>query len=57
MLSVLRGGQLGKLLEYEARFDRYRPAVSPSWKEAERGNLANLGPHVIDGAVALNGPG
>ena len=55
LVALLREQRLGTLLEYEGRFDRFRPAVASSWKESERGTLANLGPHVIDQAVLLFG--
>lgn len=53
--KLLEGGSLGRLVDYEAHFDRYRLAVVQSWKELERGSLDNLGPHLIDQAIALFG--
>ena len=53
--ALLREATLGRLIEYEARFDRWRPVVVESWKERSRGALANLGPHVIDQAIFFFG--
>ena len=56
--QVLRENQLGDVVEYECRYDRYRPDILDSWKEKDPeggGNLFNLGPHLIDQAVALFG--
>lgn len=50
---------LGKLVEFEAHFDRYRPAVrTGSWKEEDKpgtSSLYNLGSHMIDQALVLFG--
>ncbi|GAB3898832.1 Gfo/Idh/MocA family oxidoreductase [Spirosoma agri] len=57
---VLAEGSLGTLIEYEIRYDRFTP-VSPdsqNWKEQPgigRGNLYNLGPHLLDQALHLFG--
>lgn len=53
--KLLKAGSLGRLVEYEAHFDRCRPSIPSGWKERERGTLANLGPHLIDQAVYLFG--
>ncbi|MFN8347124.1 MAG: oxidoreductase [Spirosomataceae bacterium] len=57
--QLLNEGKLGEVVEYEAHFDRYRPEVAQgTWKEvasAGAGNLYNLGPHLIDQALALFG--
>ncbi|GAB3342045.1 Gfo/Idh/MocA family oxidoreductase [Larkinella ripae] len=56
--EILREKQLGDVVEYECRYDRYRPDIVNSWKEQEPeggGNLFNLGSHLIDQAVALFG--
>lgn len=56
--QVLRENHLGEVVEYECRYDRYRPDIVNSWKEKEPeggGNLFNLGSHLIDQAVALFG--
>jgi scyllo-inositol 2-dehydrogenase (NADP+) len=50
---------LGRLVEYEAHFDRFRNYIQQhTWKElAESGTgiLHNLGPHLIDQALVLFG--
>ena len=51
--------RLGEIIDYEARFDRYRPDVPHgTWKETPKdgaGNLYNLGPHLADQALTLFG--
>ena len=50
---------LGRLVEYESRFDRFRPMVKPeAWREQAlpgSGLLYDLGSHLIDQAVVLFG--
>lgn len=51
---------LGKVAEYEARFDRFRLGPKPgAWREIAdfpaAGVLWDLGPHVLDGAMVLFG--
>jgi scyllo-inositol 2-dehydrogenase (NADP+) len=56
--QILRENQLGDVVEFECRYDRYRPDILNSWKEKDPdggGNLFNLGSHLIDQAVALFG--
>lgn len=57
--QIVQSGLLGKLVEYEAHYDRYRPKVDTStWKELPgkgTGSLYNLGPHMIDQALVLFG--
>jgi predicted dehydrogenase len=57
--KIVQSGILGKLVEFESHFDRYRPAITPStWKEEEgeyAGVLYNLGSHMVDQALALFG--
>ncbi len=57
--SVVEQGLLGRLVEYEAHFDRYRNFLQTgSWKEAYApgtGILYNLGSHLIDQALLLFG--
>jgi predicted dehydrogenase len=57
--KILESGILGRLVEFESHFDRFRPAIVPStWKE-EKGNhagvLFNLGSHMVDQALLLFG--
>lgn len=56
---VIREGELGRITEMEAHYDRYRP-VPPgdTWKEDRNygtGILYNLGSHLIDQALVLFG--
>jgi scyllo-inositol 2-dehydrogenase (NADP+) len=56
--ALLDSGVLGRVTYYESHFDRFRPAVRPRWREeASRGGglLYDLGPHLIDQALALFG--
>jgi len=58
--KLLGGGLLGRLVEYESRFDRFRNQPRPgAWREEEGpggGLLYDLGPHLIDQALVLFGP-
>ncbi|MCD8741781.1 Gfo/Idh/MocA family oxidoreductase [Mucilaginibacter roseus] len=58
--EVIESGRLGNLVEVHFRFDRYRPAIGPkTFKEskdmAANGISYDLGPHLIDNAIALFG--
>jgi scyllo-inositol 2-dehydrogenase (NADP+) len=57
--KIVRDGVLGRIVIFEAHFDRFRPEVrTGSWKEnAEPGTgiLFDLGPHLIDQALVLFG--
>jgi predicted dehydrogenase len=57
--KVIASGKLGRLVEYEAHFDRFRNFIKPnSWKETgEKGTglLYDLGSHLIDQALVLFG--
>lgn len=56
---LLAGGQLGRLVEYESHFDRFRARPRPgSWREQAgegTGMLYDLGSHLIDQAQVLFG--
>jgi scyllo-inositol 2-dehydrogenase (NADP+) len=58
--KIIEGGLLGRLVEYESRFDRYRNEPRPgAWREASGpggGVLYDLGSHLIDQALVLFGP-
>ncbi|GAB4425466.1 MAG: Gfo/Idh/MocA family oxidoreductase [Bacteroidia bacterium] len=58
--AVLREGSLGRLVSYEAHYDRYRSHIQEGvWKEDPApgtGILYNLGSHLIDQALHLFGP-
>ncbi|MCK4700386.1 MAG: Gfo/Idh/MocA family oxidoreductase, partial [Bacteroidales bacterium] len=57
--KVIKDGLLGRLVEYEAHFDRYRNFIKENtWKEEKgkgTGVLYNLGSHLIDQALVLFG--
>ena len=59
---LLEEGRLGKVLRYESRFERWRPALSEprAWRETSPpevggGILLDLGSHLVDQAVILFG--
>ena len=58
--KLLDEGSLGRLVSFESRFDRWRPAplTERLWKEsadAGGGTLLDLGPHLVDQALVLFG--
>jgi scyllo-inositol 2-dehydrogenase (NADP+) len=57
--KVVEGGFLGKILSYEAHYNRYKPVLNPKkWKEIvspANGILYDLGAHIIDQSIALFG--
>ncbi|MBU4112362.1 MAG: oxidoreductase, partial [Gammaproteobacteria bacterium] len=56
--QVLASGQLGRVVQVESTFDRYRPAVPDCWREQRgpgSGLWSDLGPHLLDQALALWG--
>jgi scyllo-inositol 2-dehydrogenase (NADP+) len=58
---LLSEGALGTVHRFESRFERWRPAPKPGWRErgdpAEAGGvLFDLGSHLIDQALVLFGP-
>lgn len=58
--NLIESGRLGKIVEYECRFDRFRPEPKTNaWRERAdqpaAGVLFDLGPHVIDQALVLFG--
>lgn len=57
--KVLDENKLGRLIEFESHFDRYRTFITPNtWKEEGdkySGVLYNLGSHMVDQAVVLFG--
>lgn len=57
--KLLEQNTLGRLVSFESHFDRFRPVVREgTWKEAANdanGLLFDLGPHLVDQAVALFG--
>ena len=56
--KVLKEKLLGRLVEFEARYNRYRTFIQDSWKEKSEsgtGILHNLGAHMIDQTLVLFG--
>ena len=57
--KLLHEGALGRLVSFESRFDRWRPArlTERLWKEDvdAGGMLLDLGPHLVDQALVLFG--
>lgn len=57
--KVLENKLLGRVVEYECHYDRYRNYIQEgSWKEdgdERTGVLFNLGPHIVDQALVLFG--
>lgn len=57
--KILEGGLLGRLVEYESHYDRYRNEPRPgAWREQKgpgSGVLYDLGSHLIDQALVLFG--
>ena len=57
--KVLDHGRIGRPIEFEAHYDRFRPDLVPNtWKEHKEegsGILYNLGSHLIDQAIQLFG--
>ncbi len=55
--EVIESGKLGRLVEFESHFDRYRTTIQETWKDQSNGTgtLYNLGSHLIDQALLLFG--
>ena len=54
--GLLEDGTLGEVVSYESRFDRWRPVLAATWKEARAGgSWLDLGPHLVDQALVLFG--
>jgi predicted dehydrogenase len=57
--EMVRTGRLGRLVEFESSFDRFRAQRKPgAWKEQPgpgAGLLYDIGPHLVDQALALFG--
>lgn len=53
---LIREGRLGRIVQFESCFDRWRPEPAANWKEArEGGSWLDLGPHLVDQALQLFG--
>lgn len=49
-------GKLGRIVQFESHFDRWRPEPAAVWKEArDGGSWLDLGPHLVDQALCLFG--
>jgi len=55
--EVLASGKLGRMVDFEVHFDRFRNYIKPSWKDQANGTgtLYNLGSHLVDQALTLFG--
>lgn len=57
--KVIDGNMVGKIVEFEAHYDRFRNYIEPNtWKEeqgAGKGILYNLGSHMLDQVLLLFG--
>lgn len=57
--KVMAEGKLGRIIEFESHYDRYRTAITPNtWKEEADefgGVLYNLGSHMVDQVYVLFG--
>jgi len=55
--EIIENGKLGRLVDFESHFDRYRNYIKDSWKDNSNGTgtLYNLGSHLIDQALHLFG--
>ncbi len=56
--ALLKAGTLGRLVNVESRFDRFRPQVRDRWREKATpggGIWFDLGPHLLDQACELFG--
>lgn len=53
---LIDAGALGEIVQFESRFDRWRPEPATVWKEArDGGSWLDLGPHLVDQALCLFG--
>jgi scyllo-inositol 2-dehydrogenase (NADP+) len=55
--KVIHSGQLGRLVDFEVHFDRFRNYIKESWKDQAHGTgtLYNLGSHLVDQTLNLFG--
>jgi predicted dehydrogenase len=60
VIKIVNSGALGRVVEYEARYERFRPnpPAAAGWRDHQEpgsGILFDLGPHLIDQALFLFG--
>jgi predicted dehydrogenase len=58
---LVEAGELGRVMRFESRFERWRPEINEGWREEgdpeeAGGVLFDLGSHLIDQALQLFGP-
>jgi predicted dehydrogenase len=58
---LIEAGELGRVLRFESRFERFRSQIKEGWRELADpeeagGVLYDLGPHLVDQALLLFGP-
>ncbi|MDR2473844.1 MAG: Gfo/Idh/MocA family oxidoreductase [Tannerella sp.] len=54
--NIIEQGTLGRLVEFESTFARYRNYIKPdTWKEQSGGMMYNLGSHIVDQTISLFG--
>ena len=57
--KLVAADELGKVVRFEAHYDRFRPKLKPgAWREVPgpgSGILADLGPHLVDYALSVLG--
>jgi len=59
VLQLVRTGELGRVVSFEANYDRFRPQLKPgAWRERPgpgAGIFWDIGPHLVDYALTLFG--
>jgi scyllo-inositol 2-dehydrogenase (NADP+) len=59
VLQIVKSGGLGRMVSFEANYDRFRPQLKPgAWREHSHpgaGIFFDIGPHLIDYALMLFG--
>ena len=56
--DIVRSAQIGRIVHFESRLDRYRPVVRNRWRERQlpaSGLWYDLGPHLVDQSLLLFG--
>ncbi|MGH8834887.1 MAG: Gfo/Idh/MocA family protein [Actinomycetes bacterium] len=60
LLRLISDGDIGEVLRFESRFERWRPTLTPGKRSEEAGPgggiLLDLGSHLVDQAMHLFGP-